>query len=59
MSEAVAMKGKRRLSVAIRQQAADSGVAHLVGVAEKPIDQRGLSMSQQIKVCVLYYAILF
>jgi hypothetical protein len=40
----------RRLSVAIRNIAAQSGVAHLVGVAEKPIEQRGLSMSQEIKV---------
>ena len=42
----------RRLSVAIRSIAAESGVASLVGLAEKPIEQRGLSMSQEIKVRV-------
>lgn len=46
-------KEKRRLSMAIRQQAAESGVAHLVGVAEKPVEERGLSMSMQIKVGAL------
>ena len=41
---------KRRLSMAIRQQAAESGVGHLVGAADKPAEERGLSMSMQIKV---------
>lgn len=43
-------KEKRRLSMAIREQARDSGVGHLIGVAEVPAEQRGLSMSMQIKV---------
>lgn len=49
----------RRLSVAIRSIAAESGVASLVGLAEKPIEQRGLSMSQEIKVIFNYYHYLF
>ena len=55
MSEPKAKRGsvkqeKRRLSMAIRQQAADSGVGHLVGAVETSPEQRGLSMSMQIKV---------
>ena len=43
-------QSKRRLSMAIREQATESGVAHLIGAAERPAEERGLSMSQQLKV---------
>ena len=44
--------------MAIRDQAAKSGVDHLVGCVEKPESERGLSMSQQIKVRYIFICVL-